>query len=968
MSTTTYKITGTGENFIDLDLSFNDPTLVGETIAIEGSKGIDRVFVRSGLKVDVVQLGNGIDKIYLEGNFADYIAIVKGGNLVLTRNVNGRNEKVEVSAGSLGANDRLIFADGYVSSLNVKNSIDKGTPPPTLNTGETSQRPDIPANLAATVNATSDGYGSTFVSMLPGMKLNVTGGAAVDTVYVKAGSEVDATGMGGGSDKIYLTGRWAAYAKTLEGDLLTLTRSVNGHTEKVTISTANGAANDTLIFADGQVSVDNAKANLTTPIAQIPGYTSATWTPGSALDAPAIAQVADDVGDTTGPIASGGRTDDRTPTVKVTFAPVNAVGNQAMAGDVLKLYDGSTLLSTYTLTGTDIANGYAFVTTPTLNMGSHHLSATVSIGATANLSQTTSDFTFTITNPPVALNTTVTATEDNALILASSDFGWIDADGDALAKVKITTLATAGKLEYDAGGSGWVEATLNQEIARADLDAGRLRFMPAANANGTNYASVGFKVSDGTAYSASAATLTVNVTAVNDAPTGEDKTITLLEDASYTLTAADFGFSDPNDSPANAFASVKITQLETAGALKLAGVDVTLNQVIGKADLDANKLTYTPAANANGAGYANFTFQVQDDGGTAGGGVDTDASPNTITFDVTPANDEPTLSSTIDDVTNLDVRSDIVLTASKAVTAVAGKYIHIVNDGGAGYDGESADHSFDILATDTSKVTISGGTTITINPDLNFDLDLANNYHITVDEGAFVSTAGVGSAAVSDPSAMNFSTVAPGQASNTALNAADSLTMNAGADAMVAGGKWTDIGGVDTFASGFLHDLSGGNYVVLLGRDTAPRGGFWYQKDGVDYWDDGVKVQREFFARFKGVSGDDVLYIDDQFNDASPVDPIGMTDSQGNTVPAGATNQLPEAPTKMNTEAMVFAYGGGGSSDVYGAVDVQVQLAGETGAGTLYLAEGTGPYSSQYSNGSAQELLAQYGNQFVISA
>ena len=33
---------------------------------------------------------------------------------------------------------------------------------------------------------------------------------------------------------------------------------------------------------------------------------------------------------------------------------------------------------------------------------------------------------------------------------------------------------------------------------------------------------------------------------------------------------------------------------------------------------------FTPAANANGAGYASFTFQVQDDGGTANGGVDLD--------------------------------------------------------------------------------------------------------------------------------------------------------------------------------------------------------------------------------------------------------------------------------------------------------------------------------------------------------
>ena len=52
-------------------------------------------------------------------------------------------------------------------------------------------------------------------------------------------------------------------------------------------------------------------------------------------------------------------------------------------------------------------------------------------------------------------------------------------------------------------------------------------------------------------------------------------------------------------------------------------------------------LTFTPAANANGASYASFTFQVQDDGGTANGGIDLDPTANTITFNVTSVNDVP---------------------------------------------------------------------------------------------------------------------------------------------------------------------------------------------------------------------------------------------------------------------------------------------------------------------------------------
>ena len=38
----------------------------------------------------------------------------------------------------------------------------------------------------------------------------------------------------------------------------------------------------------------------------------------------------------------------------------------------------------------------------------------------------------------------------------------------------------------------------------------------------------------------------------------------------------------------------------------------------------ANHLIFKPAANANGTGTGNFTFQVQDNGGTNHGGIDLD--------------------------------------------------------------------------------------------------------------------------------------------------------------------------------------------------------------------------------------------------------------------------------------------------------------------------------------------------------
>ena len=68
---------------------------------------------------------------------------------------------------------------------------------------------------------------------------------------------------------------------------------------------------------------------------------------------------------------------------------------------------------------------------------------------------------------------------------------------------------------------------------------------------------------------------------------------------------------------------------------------MTAGQPSRVSDINGGNLQFTPAANANGAGYASFTFQVQDDGGTANGGVDLDPTPNTMTVNVTAVNDAP---------------------------------------------------------------------------------------------------------------------------------------------------------------------------------------------------------------------------------------------------------------------------------------------------------------------------------------
>ena len=183
--------------------------------------------------------------------------------------------------------------------------------------------------------------------------------------------------------------------------------------------------------------------------------------------------------------------------------------------------------------------------------------------------------------------------------------------------------------------------TLDQDISASAITAGRLRFTPDANENGSPYATIGFKVGDGTDFSSSAYTLTVTVNSVNDAPSGTNNTVTTNEDTTYTFTTANFGFTDPNDAPANALLAVKIVTVPSAGVLKLGTTTLVGGEFVSAAAITDGQLTFTPAPDANNTNYASFTFQVQDDGGTLNGGANLDLTPNTISVNVTAVNDEP---------------------------------------------------------------------------------------------------------------------------------------------------------------------------------------------------------------------------------------------------------------------------------------------------------------------------------------
>ncbi|EJM11042.1 type 1 secretion target domain containing protein, partial [Pseudomonas sp. GM21] len=158
------------------------------------------------------------------------------------------------------------------------------------------------------------------------------------------------------------------------------------------------------------------------------------------------------------------------------------------------------------------------------------ITVTVTDGSTYSNTATTTVNVVAVNDAPVAAPVNVTGTEDTPLILGWSTFDVRDVDSpDASLGVKITGLPADGKLQY-LNGSTWTDLTPNQTITKADIDAGKLRFMPDANESGANgynsgtgnnladYAQIQFQPTDGTLLG-STGTIKIDITPVADAPT-----------------------------------------------------------------------------------------------------------------------------------------------------------------------------------------------------------------------------------------------------------------------------------------------------------------------------------------------------------------------------------------------------------------------------------------------------------------
>lgn len=203
--------------------------------------------------------------------------------------------------------------------------------------------------------------------------------------------------------------------------------------------------------------------------------------------------------------------------------------------------------------------------------------------------------------PPTASDNAVTMLEDGIFFFAPTDFNFIDGNaGDVLSAVQITELPSNGVLKL---GSTVVNG---DQIIQAN-ELANLIFDSDPNEFGDAYASFKFKVSDGSLLSQDDYTMTINVTAVNDAPVSQNAEVTGAKNIPFFFEAADFPYTDVEG---DAFSGINILTLPVKGNLNLGGNAVTVGQNLTASEIGS--LTFTPLPGEFGTDYASFDFQVTD--------------------------------------------------------------------------------------------------------------------------------------------------------------------------------------------------------------------------------------------------------------------------------------------------------------------------------------------------------------------
>jgi autotransporter-associated beta strand protein len=375
-------------------------------------------------------------------------------------------------------------------------------------------------------------------------------------------------------------------------------------------------------------------------------------------------------------LVNDGTVDSSIATVSITVTAVN----DAPVATAQNVTTDEDTASPVTLTGTDVENSTLSYTiaTPPANGTLSGTAPSLTYTPSANHSGTDS-FTFIVNDgaadsAPSTVSITITPVNDAPVALAQS----VATDEDTALPVTLT-------------GSDVENATLNYTIVAAPANGSlsgtvpNITYTPASNFNGSD--SFTFKVNDGNVDSP-AATVSITVTSINDAPAAITQSVTTDEDTAKPVTLS-------GTDAENSALTYTIVAPPAKGALTGTAPD----------------LTYTPAANQNGAD--SFTFKVND--GTV------DSAVATVSITITAVNDAPAFA--INPFTTAGASEGVAYTgqtlAGKAADADIGdtityskvsgpSWLAIASNGalsGTPPSGSAGLNSFVVRATDSASAT-----------------------------------------------------------------------------------------------------------------------------------------------------------------------------------------------------------------------------------------------------------------------
>lgn len=239
--------------------------------------------------------------------------------------------------------------------------------------------------------------------------------------------------------------------------------------------------------------------------------------------------------------------------------------------------------------------------------GTDTFTYTMNDTATGSVASTgTVNVTVNPVNDPVELvDDTASTSEDQAATIAISALLSNDSPGDGETDQQSLTLNSVAALT--AGGGTVAIVGSNVVYTPADDFNGEFLFTYNASDNGDPSSSA-------------TATVTVDVTPINDDPTAADDSASTSEDTSLTIAMSTLLANDIAG-PSN----------ESAQTLSVTGVSAASAQG-GTVTMEAAGVVYTPSLNFNG--NDSFTYTISDGAGGSATG--------TVTVSVSPVNDAPT--------------------------------------------------------------------------------------------------------------------------------------------------------------------------------------------------------------------------------------------------------------------------------------------------------------------------------------